>query len=365
MAADADLASATTQRLLPLSQCSIPSDRTHSKVVGSRGRFRTRPEGCLVRSKQAGARHGTADSRSIGVDASGDLRADRRYRYAEAVAAEGDHEAAADLLVQAIEIAPRWTPAWMALAKAKTALGQKDLALSALEHAMALSPEDPYGVQLHLALLTRDSPSAMSRAYIQRLFDQYAAHFDAHLCGPLFYRGPAILRNLYDTVGARRVSHAIDLGCGTGLVARTFTEVCGTIDGVDLSPEMIKRARHSELYRRLEVADMLEFMGAEPAACADLVLASDVLTYVGDLAPIFSAVSILLRGGGRFVFTVQAQSKGTFILAKELRFSHSLDYILATVNAAHMSPIRVETAALRKERGTEVSCLALVVEKHG
>ena len=40
---------------------------------------------------------------------SGDLLADRRYRYAEACLAEGDHEAAADLAVQVLDLAPRYT----------------------------------------------------------------------------------------------------------------------------------------------------------------------------------------------------------------------------------------------------------------
>ena len=46
---------------------------------------------------------------------SGDLLADRRYRYAESCLAEGDHAGAADLAEQVLEIAPRYAPAWLLL----------------------------------------------------------------------------------------------------------------------------------------------------------------------------------------------------------------------------------------------------------
>jgi hypothetical protein len=39
---------------------------------------------------------------------SGDLRADRRYLYAEASVAKGDHVAAAELFTQGLEIVPDW-----------------------------------------------------------------------------------------------------------------------------------------------------------------------------------------------------------------------------------------------------------------
>jgi predicted TPR repeat methyltransferase len=296
-------------------------------------------------------------------DTSGDLRADRRYSYAEAAAAVGDYDAALDLLRQVLEIAPRWAPAWIALAQARHALGAHPAAEDALRQAAGLNPDDCYGTQLHLALLRKDSPASMSPAYVRRLFDQYADHFESHLCNRLAYRGPKVLRLAYEAAGWRPSLHAIDLGCGTGLVARAFADICGAIDGVDLSPEMIRKAGQTGLYRRLEVADITDFVRSESAAGADLVLAGDVLVYVGDLVPIFEAVAGLLQAGGRFVFNVQAQSSGTFRLCQDLRFVHSLDYLTTNARAVHLSVVHRDTAALRKERGQDVACFTLVLEK--
>jgi len=62
---------------------------------------------------------------------SGDLRADRRYLYAEASAAEGDHVAAAELFAQCLAIVPEWAPAWFALGSARERLGDVDGAIAA------------------------------------------------------------------------------------------------------------------------------------------------------------------------------------------------------------------------------------------
>ncbi len=135
-------------------------------------------------------------------DTSGDLRANRRYRYAEAAAAVGDYDAAVDLVLQVLEIAPQWAPAWIALAQARSALGADLAAEDALRQAAALNPDDRYGTQLHLALLRKDSPATMSPAYVRR-FDRYADIFETHLCNRLAYRGPKVLRLAYDAAGWR------------------------------------------------------------------------------------------------------------------------------------------------------------------
>ena len=46
---------------------------------------------------------------------SGDMLADRRYDLARAYEADGDLAAAADLLAQAVELAPNFASAWFAL----------------------------------------------------------------------------------------------------------------------------------------------------------------------------------------------------------------------------------------------------------
>ena len=60
---------------------------------------------------------------------SGDLMADRRFEFARDLQLKGDLPAAADLLMQAIELAPNFTSAWFTLADIREELGEHDAAV--------------------------------------------------------------------------------------------------------------------------------------------------------------------------------------------------------------------------------------------
>jgi len=127
---------------------------------------------------------------------SGDLIADRRYKWALDHAARGDLTGATDILAQTVELAPRFATAWFALGAIRDRLGDRDGAVAAFEHARDADPEDYHGARLQLARLGAGEPApAMSESYVRRLFDQYAGRFDTALTERLSYRGPAALRD--------------------------------------------------------------------------------------------------------------------------------------------------------------------------
>ena len=64
---------------------------------------------------------------------SGDLIADRRYKWAIDQAARGDFAAAADILAQTVEIAPAFATAWFALGAIRDQLGDRSGAIAAFE----------------------------------------------------------------------------------------------------------------------------------------------------------------------------------------------------------------------------------------
>src|ERR1700719_4513185 len=125
---------------------------------------------------------------------SGDLIADRRYKWALDHAARGDFSGAADILAQTVELAPRFATAWFALGAIRDQLGDRDGAVAAFSHARAADPEDYHGARLQLARLgSGGARPPMTQTYVRRLFDQYAARYDAALTERLHYRGPALL----------------------------------------------------------------------------------------------------------------------------------------------------------------------------
>src|SRR6202021_1462604 len=101
---------------------------------------------------------------------SGDLIADRRYKWALDQAAGGDFAGAADILVQTVEIAPGFATAWFALGAIRDRLGDRNGAVAAFEQARDADAEDFPGARLQLAGPGAGGATpAMTGAYVRRL----------------------------------------------------------------------------------------------------------------------------------------------------------------------------------------------------
>ena len=233
---------------------------------------------------------------------SGDMIADRRYDFARDLQMKGDLVAAADLLLQATELAPGFASAWFTLGEIREQLGEREAAIAAFQNAASVDAEDKHGARLRLMLLGAEPLSAMPPAYVRALFDQYAPRFEAALVDDLGYRGPSLLfKAVLSTRAAARkpafFKRAIDLGCGTGLAATAFAKEVDHFTGIDLSPRMIEQARLTGLYGELEVADMVQGLRNRPDTSADLILAADAMVYVSDLAAVLSEARRVLMIG--------------------------------------------------------------------
>jgi SAM-dependent methyltransferase len=93
---------------------------------------------------------------------------------------------------------------------------------------------------------------------------------------------------------------AADLGCGTGRTG-TWMHDHGVeaIDGVDLTPEMLERARARGVYRRLLEGDVAD-TGLQSASY-DLVMTCLVDEHLADIQPLYDESFRLARPGATFV----------------------------------------------------------------
>ena len=299
---------------------------------------------------------------------SGDLVADRRFDFARDLQLKGDLVAAADLLLQATELAPGFASAWFTLGEIRQALSEREAAIEAFRKAEVADPEDRHGARLRLMLLGAGKLSEMPPAYVRALFDQYAPRFEAALLEDLGYRGPALLFKAVLSVraAARKPAffkRAIDLGCGTGLVATAFAAQVDQFSGIDLSPRMIERARASGLYDRLELAEMVEALRGRPYASAELILAADAMIYLCDLAPLLREVARVLVPGGLLAFTVETHDGEGVILGAGLRYAHSAGYVRAAISDAGLVRQRLEEWSARNENHLPVPGLVVVAAK--
>jgi predicted TPR repeat methyltransferase len=282
---------------------------------------------------------------------------------------EADHTAAVDLAEQSLELAPLFAPAHALLGRARAALGQRDSAVAALLRALEIEPDDALGVRIDLARLGALPPeAAIGAGYVRALFDDYAGTFDKHLVKNLNYRGPELLRSAVrraQAVYGRKLwcERILDLGCGTGLVAKAFEGSYAAIEGVDLSPRMLAAARRTRLYERLHEGDLLGFLRAHGEGSADLVVAADVFVYIAALDDIFADVSRVLVPSGLLAFTVQAHEEPGVILGPDSRYAHGEPYLRDLAAQTGFSVTLFEPVSTREDRGLAVPGFLLVLER--
>jgi predicted TPR repeat methyltransferase len=299
---------------------------------------------------------------------SGDLIADRRFDFARDLQRKGDLVAAADLMLQATELAPGFASAWFTLGDIREQLGEHDAAITAFRKAEIADPDDRHGARLRLMRLGAAKLSAMPPAYVRAVFDQYAPKFETALVDDLGYRGPALLfKAVLSTRAALRkpafFKRAIDLGCGTGLAAAAFAQGVDEFIGIDLSPRMIEKARASGLYAGLEVTGMLEGLRARPDASADLILAADAMVYVADLVPLLHEAARVLTAGGLVAFTTETHAGEGVILGEGLRYAHGAFYAQTAIETAGLTLSRLEHLSARNEDNAPVPGLVAVAAK--
>jgi len=299
---------------------------------------------------------------------SGDLMADRRFDFARDLQLKGDLVAAADLLMQTIELAPRFASAWFTLGEIRQQLGEHDAAIAAFRQAREADPDDRHGAGLRLMLRGAERLADMPPAYVRALFDQYAPKFESALVDDLGYRGPALLFKAVLAVRAadRKPAlfrRAIDLGCGTGLAAMAFAKEVDRFTGIDLSPRMIERARASGLYAELEVTDMVAGLRGRPDGSAELILAADAMVYLSDLSPLLREARRVLAAGGLLAFTLETHGGEGVILGEGLRYAHGAEYVRGLIAGAGLVLPRLDELSARNEDHAPVPGLVVVAAK--
>ena len=233
----------------------------------------------------------------------------------------------------------------------------------ALEMFAGLEPNDAPGLADDIA--RAEAIKQMSRSdpgYVRHLFDQFSADYDSRMLEQLAYAAPQILAELADLVMAGRDDlRILDLGCGTGLAGQAFKARAQRLDGIDLSPAMIEKARARRIYDSLQVAD-LETALAAPGPAYDLILAADTLVYLGDLTKVFAAAARRLTPDGYFLFTLETAGAGQdFELGPKRRWRHGEDYVRRLAEQSGLAVAGLVAAAPRREAAKAVPGLAVAL----
>ncbi|HVZ91766.1 MAG TPA: methyltransferase domain-containing protein [Rhizomicrobium sp.] len=261
-------------------------------------------------------------------------------------------------LQRALRLDPDLAQARMALGEAWLEAGEPDRALESLER---LEPDD----KVRDAIARARAIQGRARSdpgYVRHLFDQFAPSYDAKMRGELAYAAPMQLRELFDFFPHGRDRFDIlDLGCGTGLCGAAFHDLARRLDGVDLSPEMIERARRRGIYASLAVDD-IEACLSRGGPDYDIILAADTFVYLGELRPVFAGAARRLRKDGSLLFTVERLEGQGFELGPKRRWRHSENYLRRTAEAEGLELMGIVPCAPRYEANAPVDGLAIALE---
>lgn len=299
---------------------------------------------------------------------SGDVIVDRRADYARGLSETGDFAAAADLMQQALDMAPDWAAGWDMLGSYYERAGDIANAISAWRHLEALDDDGVFGAVLKLAAHGAGSASdGTAVSYVEALFDQYAPQFEQSLVERLEYRVPQMLDDLVtqemENLGIDAFARALDLGCGTGLMGECLRAKTAHLEGIDVSAAMIAETARKGIYDRLQKAELVAALNSRRAD-ADLVTAADVFIYCGALQPILAALVPALQPGGLVAFSLEAHDgPEPLFLRPSLRYAHGIAATRDALVVSGLEVLRFEIAVLRQDRGAPITGMLVVARK--
>ncbi len=276
---------------------------------------------------------------------------------------------------KAIVIKPNYAEAHSNLGNTLKELGKLKDAETSYKKAIALKPEYAENLSHAIASISGLNPARATNAYVSDLFDDYAKKFESSLVEDLNYKTPTLIANfLLPLVSSENPNFDIlDLGCGTGLAGEALIGLARTLVGVDLSKEMLKIAEAKNIYNRLIQDEIHHALSQERGASFDLVVASDVFVYIGDIKAIFDQVYDILKVDGFFAYSTEAlfsvnNGKEDLLpdykLNQNGRYSHSSKYLLGLIDANRFSLHTLEVTQIRLEKRQPVMGYVVILQKN-
>ena len=252
---------------------------------------------------------------------------------------------------------------WAALGDIAHIVGRREDAREAYERYLELSPGDAEVEHILVSLRDAPPPPRAPDECVVQLYERFAKFYERNMRGELEYCGPELLASALDrTVGSTGATlDVLELGCGTGLVGKPLRSHARRLVGIDLSPDMVKRAKKTGCYDALEVAEITEWLSRSRAREFDLIAAGDTFIYFGDLRQVLVPAAARLRAGGRVAFTVERDEGSGFRLTDSGRYVHSEAHIHDAARDAGLLIESIDSAVLRYEYGEAVQALVAVM----
>jgi predicted TPR repeat methyltransferase len=275
--------------------------------------------------------------------------------------------------------------------------GTSEAIVDAFSNSLMYNPNNEVAKHLLSSQQQRGEEDNPPETFVRKLFDDYATNFEQSLKN-LNYNAPGLLNQFLSQFRASWGT-VLDLGCGSGLMGELLKSKANRLVGVDLSPNMLFVAEDKKIYDHLFVGDMImlldivkENRNPRPSDVGRkmqgsnvmdvdraygytwdrmhdnglLVVAADVLVYLGNLEPLFKSVSQLLKPGDAFAFTVERlehDGSAGWMLQRSGRFAHKREYIELLATRYNLKKHVAENIIPRMEQGKEIAGLLVIFQK--
>lgn len=238
--------------------------------------------------------------------------------------------------------------------------GRVEEAAAAYRECLKLDPDDHGGAAVRLASLGLGPvPEKAPDAYVETLFDQHAEDFDRILVDDLGYAIPLHTRQALLEHVPGHYDRMLDMGCGTGLSGGTMRDMADHITGFDISENMVAMADERDVYDDLYVGEAVAFVEEWDQKPFDLIVATDVLPYLGIVDALFAGVARSITPGGIFSFSTETLEAGAFegvgyTVGRFQRFAHDPRYIREQLTACGFEVLAMDDVTVRHEQGEPV-----------
>ncbi len=238
--------------------------------------------------------------------------------------------------------------------------GELNAAADQYRAILKMDAADPTGASIRLAAMGKEpSPETAPPAYVTLLFDQTAEVFDNLLVEQLGYDVPMQLREALLPKGD--LGRVLDLGCGTGLLGEALADQAAHLTGVDLSEGMVEIAGEKEVYDALYTGDATAFLAeVEPDWNGwDVIAATDMVPYFGDLVPLIAAIGKRLAPAGLFAFSTETlpadvMAGRPYMVGPKQRYAHAESYVEEVLKCAGFTRIDISGIIVRYDEGHAV-----------
>lgn len=204
-------------------------------------------------------------------------------------------------------------------------------------NVQASPSHDPSKVQLpHTPLPAYYADEAEHTRYLRRIFDDTAPDYDRIERVLALGTGPWYRRMALQRAGLAAGAQVLDVGIGTGLVAREALALIGPggqLVGVDPSPGMMGEVTLPGVELVAGCAEALP----RPDASADFLSMGYALRHISDVGAAFSEFHRVLRSGGRLVILEISKPESKWATTLLKGYMRSVVPIIARVVARKKS----------------------------